>query len=350
MSGYSASRACDELEWLLEEDRWKTVGKGFTKGSEFFATINYSEFKFAAEQRKKLIQKMASIEGATQRSIGKTLGVSEATVNRGLVTNVTDHENGPESNQDTTANTVTNVTTMPLISNSGIDAANQLRRHQETKERRQAKDNQQKADLQTVVEIRSPGIIVGDFREKSTCIGDSSVELIFTDPPYDRASLGFYADIASIGERILKPGGSLIAYCGQYLLPQILPMMQDYLRFWWLNACLHSGPEARMNAYGIVVGWKPLVWFVKDDRGDRQTFISDVVSGDREKTHHEWQQAESEASYYIEKLTSQSGLVVDFFTGGGTTCVAAQKLGRPWIAFEINPVVAKDADDRIQRI
>jgi DNA modification methylase len=183
---------------------------------------------------------------------------------------------------------------------------------------------------------------------KSDAIANNSVELVFTDPPYDRHSLELYADAARIAARILKPGGSLIAYCGQYLLPDILPLMQQHLKFWWVNACVHSGRSARMKEYGIIVGWKPMLWFVKGRcRGDKQTFVSDVASGGREKSHHNWQQAEEEAAYYIEKVTSARGLVVDFFAGGGTTCVAAQKLGRPWIAFEINPVTAKRADKRI---
>lgn len=214
--------------------------------------------------------------------------------------------------------------------------------------RLQERDDKKKAELQVTVEIASPGIIVGDFREKSIEIADDSTELVFIDPPYDRESLSLYEDSARIAARILKPGGSLIAYCGHYLLPEILPMMQRHLRYWWLNACVHDGGNmARMNSYGVVVGWKPMVWFTKGARGDRQTFVSDIVSGGREKSHHEWQQSEAEALYYIEKLTSPGGLVVDFFAGGGTTCVAAQRLGRPWIAFEINPATAKRADERL---
>ncbi len=213
--------------------------------------------------------------------------------------------------------------------------------------RLQERDDRKKQELQLEVEITSPGIIIGDFREKSSQIADNSVELVFIDPPYDRESLGLYEDSARIAARILKPGGSLIAYCGQYLLPEILPSMQKHLRYWWMNACVHDGQLARMESYGVVVGWKPLAWFTKGVRGDKQTFVSDIVSGGREKSHHEWQQSEAEAAYYIEKLTSETGLVVDFFCGGGTTCVAAHRLERPWVAFEINPATAKKADERL---
>lgn len=218
-----------------------------------------------------------------------------------------------------------------------------------TAEARQAKEDAAKSTLYREITIGSPSIIIGDFREKSSDLTDECAELVFIDPPYDRESLPLYEDAARIAARILKPGGSLISYCGQVILPAALTSMQAHLRYWWLNACLHGDSgKARMQKYGIVNDWKPMLWFVKGTRGDVQVFVSDVVSAGTEKSHHEWQQAESEAAYYIEKLTSPNGLVVDFFGGGGTTCVAAEKLGRPWIAFELDPETAQRADERLR--
>jgi hypothetical protein len=157
-----------------------------------------------------------------------------------------------------------------------------------------------------------------------------------------------YEAAAKEAARILKPGGSFIAYCGQYLLPEVLSGCSSHLRLWWINACVHEGGQlARMTEYGIVVHWKPLVWFVKGTRGDKLTFVDDAVGGGRQKTHHAWQQHEEEAAYYVEKLTSKDGLVVDFFLGGGTTAVAAQRLGRRWIGFEVDPLHASKAAERI---
>lgn len=102
-----------------------------------------------------------------------------------------------------------------------------------------------------------------------------------------------------------------------------------------------------LQKLGIRCGWKPLVWFVKGTRGDVQNVLSDVVAGSREKNLHKWQQAEVEAEYYIEQLTSPHGLVVDFFIGSGTTAIAAQRLGRPWIGFETDAAAAESASRRL---
>jgi 16S rRNA G966 N2-methylase RsmD len=47
----------------------------------------------------------------------------------------------------------------------------------------------------------------GDFVEKSLNIADKSVDLIFTDPPYDLKSLPQYQELAKVAERVLKEGG-----------------------------------------------------------------------------------------------------------------------------------------------
>ena len=213
------------------------------------------------------------------------------------------------------------------------------------------REQERKEILQRPVKIRlEPGLHRGDFRELSDMIADESVELVFTDPPYDAESAVLYEDAARVAARILKPGGSFIAYSGQTQLPAVLAGCGKHLRYWWTIAGVHSGGNQLLQKLGIRCGWKPLVWFVKGTRGDVQNILLDVVTGDREKAAHQWQQAESEAAYYIENLTSPHGLVVDFFIGGGTTAVAAKKLGRPWIGFEVDASAAERASERLRGI
>lgn len=57
----------------------------------------------------------------------------------------------------------------------------------------------------------------GDFRAIAPVkLTDSSVDLIFTDPPYNDESLHLYKDLAKLASRVLKPGGSLITYFAQH--------------------------------------------------------------------------------------------------------------------------------------
>jgi DNA modification methylase len=128
----------------------------------------------------------------------------------------------------------------------------------------------------------------------------------------------------------------------------VLPLMSKYLRYYWIGADVHDGGfMAKIREYGIIAGFKPLLWFVKDYRADRQTLVVDTVIRKKEKSIHPWQQPIATAEHFIAGLTSTSGTVVDFFAGSGTTIAAAQNLGRGWAAFEIDEKAIPGIFERI---
>jgi hypothetical protein len=200
---------------------------------------------------------------------------------------------------------------------------------------RQSIDDARKATLYAHSDLL-PDLHLGDFRELSpNIIADESIQLVFTDPPYDRDAIPLYEAAACEAARILKPGGSLICYCGHVILPEVVPRMLKHLRYFWIGAAVHDGgPKSQIINYGIEAGFKPLLWFVKDHRGDKQSFVCDTYLGKQEKSTHPWQQAVGAAEHFIRSLTLDGSTVVDFFAGGGTTIVAAENLKRKWIAFE----------------
>jgi transposase len=305
--------------------------------------------KTSISERREAVKELTA-EGLSQREIGEVLGVDPMTVNRDLrrVANATEGEEEINPVTGSDDDSVANAT--PLDAFATLAANEKIRTTAQATATRQANEDKRKADLDRIVNVPLvAGLQHGDFRELSDQIPDSSVQLIFTDPPYDSDAVQLYEDAARVARRILKSGGSFIAYSGQRHLPAVLLACSRHLDYWWTVAGVHGGGNQILNKLGIRCGWKPLVWFVKGTRGDVQNVLSDVVTGDREKAHHEWQQAEEEACYYIEKLTTEEGLLVDFFVGGGTTIAAAEKLGRKWIGFEIDASAAERASSRIAK-
>lgn len=190
-------------------------------------------------------------------------------------------------------------------------------------------------------------IHVGDFRQLADKIPDGSLSLIFTDPPYDLGASKMLAELGSFAATKLADGGSLLSYVGQTQIPAALDAFRLHLKYFWTIACVHAGNSTIMREHGIKVGWKAVLWFVKGTRDNNSVFVSDVMSGGQEKSHHDWQQAQSEAEYWIEKLCPKDGVVCDPFLGGGTTGAAAKKLGREWVGFEVNEETAKIAAGRV---
>jgi len=221
--------------------------------------------------------------------------------------------------------------------------AKDIKETRQRAERKEARVDAAKAN-ETQTDER---IIVGDFRERADKVADGSLSLIFTDPPYDREASKMLPELARFAAAKLAEGGSLICYVGQTQLPAALDALRLHLRYWWTIACVHAGRSTVMREYGINAGWKAVLWFVKGTRDDNSIMVNDVMSGGEEKTHHDWQQSQGEAEYWIEKLTPKDGIVCDPFLGGGTTAAAAEKAGRKWIGFEIDPTTAAIAGARI---
>jgi predicted methyltransferase len=217
------------------------------------------------------------------------------------------------------------------------------------KHKAEAKAAERKKEAAAAGVIDGDIVRLGDFRTILPSIPDGCVDLIFTDPPYDKETVPLYEDMAREAARILRPGGSLICYLGQYATADVCRLVGKHLKFLWPLCCYHEGPGQVMAFWGIRVKWKPMLWFVNGgNRFDTSAVVEDLIVSTKEKSAHPWQQSVVEARYYIEKLTPSGGLVVDPFCGGGTTAVAAKLAGRKWITCELDQEYAAIATQRIK--
>lgn len=184
-----------------------------------------------------------------------------------------------------------------------------------------------------------------DFREATT--PEDSVDLIFTDPPYSPVFKDLYADLSAFAYRVLRPGGICAAYSGQLALAENFMALSEHLEPMWMAAVRHTGGEMRFRKYSIRNGWKPVLIFYKDPLEVWWDWFSDVVSGGKEKDSHPWQQAEAEAEHFIAALCPSGGVVIDPMCGSGTTLVAAKKLGRRYLGFDIDGEALSEATRRL---
>lgn len=110
-------------------------------------------------------------------------------------------------------------------------------------------------------------LFLGDFIEKAQTIANESIDLIFTDPPYATEHLNNYSELASLANRVLKPGASIVTYIGQHNLPEILDIFaSNDLKYWWPIAVKHMGSTRAFHQRKVFVLWKPLLWFIKGDK------------------------------------------------------------------------------------
>ena len=189
-----------------------------------------------------------------------------------------------------------------------------------------------KAEAAERTDLPDPDIIKGDFRDVLD-VEPGTVALVLTDPPYPTEYLPLWADLGKFSSSWLVDGGSLVAYCGQSILPDALNMLGDHLRYWWTLALIHSSGSQMMPGKNVSIGWKPLLWFVNNKRRT-QTMLPDRISGSPPRKSlntgdtGDWAQGVEELESIISALTAPGDLIVDPFAGSGTVGLAALRFGR----------------------
>ena len=193
-------------------------------------------------------------------------------------------------------------------------------------------------------------LLQGDFREKGQDIQDNSIDLIFTDPPYDQAWLPQWEDLGVLAQRVLKPGGLLMSYSGNLYLPQIFEMLGKNLTYLWLAAVRHTGATKLVPAVKVHQAWKPVLVFYKPPLDKWWKPSLDMVSGGESKEHHDWEQSVAEAAYYIKTFCPQDGVLLDPMMGSGTSIIAGMQsgLGLKCIGMELDKATYIEAQRRIQ--
>lgn len=164
-----------------------------------------------------------------------------------------------------------------------------------------------------------------------------SVDLILTDPPYPAEYLEAWEHLAEFASRSLKAGKLLIAYSGQFHLPEVMYALENELQYVWLGALVTPGAHNQVQQKHVRSAVKPLLFYSNGDYEPGPWFDDGFQSEERQKDDHAWQQSLGAARYYIERLTKPGDLVVDPFLGSGTTAVAAQQLGRSFIGCDVDP-------------
>lgn len=194
------------------------------------------------------------------------------------------------------------------------------------------------------------GIYTGDARVLAEAIPDESVDLVFTDPLYDK--MEDYRWLSETAMRVLKPDSACLAWCGIGYLPETHDALRaGGLTYRWrlVTRPLFGAGSGQWHGR-LQVGTKELLWYEKG-RSVLHNSIFDLLT----VSHNEqarrvvggstWGKSVAAVRWYIRAFAD--GISLDPFTGEGSVPIACKEQGRRYLAFEIDGDVAQTARERV---
>lgn len=216
---------------------------------------------------------------------------------------------------------------------------------------------------------------------------DACVDLIFTDPPYyqyraqniaglknhkdvvtefefdgfksEEEYLRFLEDVLIECFRVCKPGAAGYLWCGDDFVSYLNRMVERVgfqfrkVIHWHKTNPFPAIYTRKMyaNSMEMLVHFSkgtPKTWNHKPVN-QMHNFIETPICMGKERTSHKTQKPLKVCLPFIEISSNEGELVLDPFMGSGSTAVAARKLNRNFIGFELNPDYCKIAQERIEK-
>lgn len=189
-------------------------------------------------------------------------------------------------------------------------------------------------------------ILTGNARELAAEVADESVDLIFTDPVYERPE--DYLWLAQTAMRVLKPNRACLAWTSSIRADSSKSLMELAGLTWQCNLNYVIPAKAcALHHYGVFLWNTQCLYFAKGHFKASPYIPDTFISQLPPQNGFAWQKNLGVIERWMESLSKPDDVVFDPFTGTGSVPIVCQRLGRRYIAFEVNPERAEDARQRV---
>src|SRR5436305_235822 len=255
----------------------------------------------------------------------------------------------------------------------------------------------------SIVRLESHRIVLGDCIAEMARLPAESVDLVFADPPYNLqlksglkrpddsrvdavdedwdkfTSFAAYDDFTRAWltgcRRLMKSAATLWVIGSYHNIFRVGAIMQD-LGFWILNDVVwrKSNPMPNFRGRRFTNAHETLIWATREAGSKAYTFNYEALKAANEdvqmrsdwalalctgeerlkagngKKLHPTQKPEALLARVILSASRPGDLVLDPFSGTGTTGAAAKRLGRQFIGIERDPAYAAAAEARFAQV
>jgi hypothetical protein len=186
-------------------------------------------------------------------------------------------------------------------------------------------------------------IVTGDARVLAERVPDESVDLIFTDPVYDR--IDDYRWLAETAARVLKPSGQLAFYQAHVHYEQTFCALVGTLPFRWLVNEQKIGTQTTIWGRRVLCRVRHVFVYYKPPAMFEDWLVDYTDKQPAGKGNHKWSKQNS-VYHWASRLGGIN--ICDPFVGGGAVPAVCKQLQRNYIAFEIDPATAELARERVR--
>lgn len=224
--------------------------------------------------------------------------------------------------------------------------------------------------------ITPSGIFLGDAYELIKQIPDKSIDLVVMDPPYeieggggggafgrenrsyheevsDKLNYGIKNEILVELERVMKITNIYI-FCNKNQILQYLDFYKnkniDLLVWHKTNPIPTVNNKYLSDLEYIIFARGPGAYFNNTYETSSKLFSTPINKTDKELYEHATIKPQWIVETLIKNSSKEGDIVLDCFSGSGTTCAAAKTLGRGYLGFEIEERWYKVSVDRLNGI
>ena len=193
---------------------------------------------------------------------------------------------------------------------------------------------------------------VADIRKLANDPGlpEGKVSLLVADLPWDEASSSLYGVVGTIGKRVLKPGGRLLAVIGIGQLPEAMRLLGKHLSYEWTLNEVNFASNQKAHGTHYINKCRMILVFRADGDDPITGMMPDGITTKKQKDADDWQMSEEGLARYIDFYALPGDLVMDLTSGSGTVAAVAKKRGRRCMAFDIDEEKVKLTLERLSGI
>lgn len=221
---------------------------------------------------------------------------------------------------------------------------------------KQAKKEKQLAEVKEAIEGKEyKNLLQGDAITKLKELQNNSIDCVITDPPYgidfksvrstgtndfkndtEDYAIKLFEQVAPELNRVTKENSHIYVFCGFQTVDKFKQILEQHFKLRNIIIWVKNNHTPTNYDLNYAHKYEMILFATKGKRPLNNKLSPDVLEFDNETGKlHSAQKPVALIEYLINNSTFEKEVVLDCFSGSGSTIIAAEKLKRNWLGIEL---------------